>query len=76
MNNWDLSLEKKFPLKSESRFFQLRLEAYNAWNHTQFSGVNTSASFNPGGQQVNAMFGQVTSTRTPRVMQVSLRATF
>jgi len=76
VNNWDLSLEKKFPLKSESRFFQLRLEAYNAWNHTQFSGVNTSASFNSTGQQVNAMFGQVTSTRTPRVMQVSLRATF
>jgi hypothetical protein len=76
VNNWDMALTKKFPLKNEHRSVQFRAEAYNAWNHTQFSGVNTAASFNPQGQQVNALFGQVTSTRTPRVMQMSLRVSF
>jgi len=28
-----------------SRFFQLRWEAYNTFNHTQYSGINTSARF-------------------------------
>ena len=76
VNNWDLALSKRFPLKSERRFVQFRAEAYNAFNHTQFAGVNTSASFNPAGQQVNALFGQVTSTRPPRVLQLNLRLNF
>jgi hypothetical protein len=38
--------------------------------------VNTSASFNPAGQQVNSLFGQVTSTRPPRVFPLSLRVNF
>jgi hypothetical protein len=76
VNNWDMALTKKFPLKREQRNLQFRAEAYNVWNHTQFNAVNTTASFNPQGQQVNALFGQVTSTRTPRVLQMSLRVSF
>jgi hypothetical protein len=75
VNNWDLALAKKFPV-GEARYFQLRWEAYNAFNHTQYSGVDTTARFNPAGDQVNARFGQVTSTRSPRVMQGSLRFSF
>ncbi|MCC6364515.1 MAG: hypothetical protein IT165_13400, partial [Bryobacterales bacterium] len=77
VNNTDLSLVKRFPLKNEARYFQLRWEAYNAFNHTQYSGINTSARFDLAtGAQVNALFGQVSSTRAPRVMQGSLRFTF
>jgi len=76
INNWDLSLFKNFPLRSEARHFQFRWEAYNAFNHTQYAGVNSTARFDPQGNQVNAQFGQVTSTRSPRVMQGSLRFTF
>jgi hypothetical protein len=77
VNNTDLSLSKRFPVKGEKRFFQLRWEAYNAFNHTQYSGINTAARFDlTTGAQVNALFGQVTSTRVPRVMQGSLRLTF
>jgi hypothetical protein len=76
VNNWDMSFTKRFPVKSESRYFQLRWEMYNAFNHTQFSGVNTTARFDAAGNQVNGQFGQVTSTRSPRVMQGSLRFTF
>jgi hypothetical protein len=77
VNNADLALSKRFPVKSEARYFLLRWEAYNAFNHTQYSGINTAAKFDlTTGAQVNSLFGQVTSTRAPRVMQGSLRFTF
>jgi hypothetical protein len=77
VNNTDLSLSKRFPIAGEKRFLTLRWEAYNTWNHTQYSGINTAARFDlTNGAQTNALFGQVTSTRAPRVMQGSLRFTF
>jgi outer membrane receptor protein involved in Fe transport len=76
VNNWDMALAKNFPIKTEKRYFELRWEAYNAFNHTQYAGINATARFDPSGNQVNPLFGQVTSTRTPRVMQGSLRFTF
>jgi hypothetical protein len=75
-NNWDISLFKKFPVKSEARYFQLRWEMYNAFNHTQYSGVDTTARFDLQGNQVNSRFGVVTSARSARVMQASLRLAF
>jgi hypothetical protein len=76
VNNWDTAIAKNFPIKNEKRYFSLRWEAYNTFNHTQFATVNTAARFQPNGVQTNALFGQVVSTRTPRVMQGSLRFTF
>jgi hypothetical protein len=56
---------------------EFRAEAYNIANHTQFSGVNTTAQFDPKtGLIGNALFGQYTSTRLPRRMQLALRVTF
>jgi len=76
INNFDMDVFKNFPIKEKLRL-QLRFEAYNAFNHTQFSGMNTTAQFNPTtGQQVNAAFGTLTSARTPRVGQASLRLSF
>lgn len=81
-NNWDISLFKKIPIKSESRYLQLRWEFYNAFNHTQFSGIDATARFDDNvnsatyRQQINTRFGQVTSARSARVMQGSLRFTF
>jgi len=76
VNNFDISLFKRFPLKSESRFIQLRWEFYNAFNHTQFSGVDSGARFDLSGNQVNGQFGRFTSSRSPRVMQGALNFTF
>jgi hypothetical protein len=76
INNWDISLFKNFPLGAESRWLQLRWELYNAWNHTQFSAVDTSARFSPDGRQANTRFGALTNTNPARQMQLSLRATF
>ena len=77
VNNTDLALSKRFPVSGEKRFLTLRWEAYNAFNHTQYSGINTAARFDlTTGAQVNTLFGQVTSTRAPRIMQGALRFTF
>ena len=76
INNWDISFFKNVPMGSEKRYFQFRWEMYNIFNHTQFSGVDSTARFDAQGSQVNARFGEVTSARTPRVMQGSLRFTF
>src|ERR1017187_7432412 len=75
VNNWDMALSKRFHMKSEKRYFQFRWEAYNAFNHTQYSGLSATARFDPAGNQTNTRFGTVTSTRAPRVMQGSLRLT-
>jgi len=75
-NNIDMTIFKNFPIREKVRF-QLRFEAYNAFNHTQFPGMNTTAQFNPAtGQQVNAAFGTLTSARGSSVGQASLRVTF
>ena len=76
VNNNDMAISKNFPLKSEKRYLSFRWEAYNVFNHTQFASINTAAKFTPAGVQTNTLFGTVVSTRTPRVMQGSLRFTF
>jgi hypothetical protein len=76
-DNWNLSLFKSFMI-SESRGsrFELRLETFNTWNHTQFNNINNSLSFHfnknfgrylpDSGQQ----FGQATSAFDPRILQL------
>jgi hypothetical protein len=75
-NNWDMSFSKRIPIKSEERYFQLRGEFYNIWNHAQFNGYDNGARFNAAGQQINANFGALNSTRDPRKVQLSLRFMF
>lgn len=76
-NNFDITIMRKFPLGNEHRSLQFRTELYNAFNHTQFDSVDNNAVFDPStGQQVNSTFGQVVSTRAPRVIQLSLRLEF
>lgn len=41
INNWDLSLQKNFYLGETTRF-ELRVDAFNAFNHTQFNEVNAT----------------------------------
>jgi len=76
VNNWDLNITKRIPVYGEERYFQFRSEFYNAFNHTQFSGLDTTARFNPQGQQINANFGAYNGARDPRRIQLSLRFMF
>jgi hypothetical protein len=76
INNWDLAVSKRFPLFSERRVLQFRGEFFNAWNHTQFSGVNSTARFEKNGVQTDPNFGAYTGAFKPRNIQLSLRLTF
>jgi hypothetical protein len=62
-DNWNLSLFKSFVL-SESRGsrFELRVESFNTWNHTQFNAVSNSLG--------SSNFGQITSAFDPRIFQL------
>jgi hypothetical protein len=68
-DNWDVSLFKDFIL-SESRGtrFELRIETFNTFNHTQFEDVSGSYS--------SSNFGQVTSVWDPRVFQLGAKFYF
>jgi hypothetical protein len=75
VNNWDLSLNKEFQVHEQMRF-QFRAEAYNAFNHAQFSSMDTGARFDANNRQINTALSQFTGARTPRIMQFALRFYF
>jgi hypothetical protein len=58
INNQDLSLYKNFRFNADGkRYLQLRLEAFNAFNHKQFSGYNLTTNItNAAGQTGSAIF--------------------
>jgi len=76
-NNWDISVFKNFNLAREGRVrLQYRLEIYNAFNHTQFTGVDTTARFDSNGNQVNATFGSYTTAANSRRIVMGLKLNF
>jgi hypothetical protein len=75
VSNWNTSLYKNFTYKEKVRL-QFRAEAYNTFNHTQYSTVGSSITYNAAGQNTNTQFGQITATRNPRYMQLALRVIF
>ncbi|HXS95154.1 MAG TPA: TonB-dependent receptor [Candidatus Limnocylindrales bacterium] len=65
INNLDASLLKRFNF-TESKYLQLRFEAYNLPNHPTFAAPNTQAS--------STSFGLITSqANRPRTIQVGAR---
>jgi hypothetical protein len=74
-SNWDISISKRVPF-GEERYVQFRTELYNAWNHTEFNGMDTSARFDASGNQIDSNFGALTGARDPRRIQLSLRVMF
>jgi hypothetical protein len=78
VNNWDMTFAKRIPTGLPERYtLRFRAEVYNIFNHTQFSGVDTSAEFNVTTLlQTDVNFGRFTSSRPPRQMSFSLRFEF
>ena len=70
MFNFDLALHKSVAL-SENRTVELRVEAFNAFNHAQFFGA---AAVN--GNITSPSFGQVVSANSPRVLQIAAKFRF
>lgn len=70
-NNVDLSIAKTFPL-FERLHLEFRADAFNAFNHTQWTGVNTT--YPTGSTQYP--FGQVNGAREARIGQVAAKLVF
>jgi outer membrane receptor protein involved in Fe transport len=85
LNNFDLSLFKNFHLPvphvggDEGMRLQFRAEFFNAFNHTQWGGVDTN--FVPdqvaaGSGSTSSSFGTVNGAREPREIQFALKVLF
>jgi hypothetical protein len=67
LNNFDMALSKSTKF-TESKELQMRLEAFNAFNHAQFDGPNGLINSNN--------FGFVNSARPARILQVGAKLIF
>ena len=73
IDNWDLGLQKTFPVVGEGRSLSIRADAFNAFNHAQWSSINTNDD-----REINdqSQFGWVTSARPGRRLQINMRFVF
>jgi hypothetical protein len=65
----DATLLKKFPFSAEgSRYFELRMEAQNIFNHANFNNIDNNPT--------DATFGAVMGKSGQRIMQIGARFFF
>ena len=65
--NINTALARNFKVKEQMQF-ALRVEAFNALNHTRFAPPNTTMN--------SSDFGKILFANTPRQLQGSLKMTF
>ncbi len=70
VNNWDISLSKVFRPVERLRV-EFRADLLNAFNHTQWGGIDTTFNDAEG-----STFGWITWAREPRIVQLGLRVSF
>jgi hypothetical protein len=75
IHNVDLIVTKKTQLWSETKSLELRFEAFNAMNHTQFTTLNTTLPA-IGTDPLKSNFGKFTAARESRVIQLGARFSF
>ncbi|MBK6588038.1 MAG: hypothetical protein IPG22_07055 [Acidobacteria bacterium] len=86
INNFDLSLSKKFFVRERINI-EARLDAFNALNHTQGSSINTGGTFtalgsttlianNEASEANRTGFGAINGWRPNRTLQWMLRFSF
>jgi hypothetical protein len=84
INNLDMSISKRFSLPRGMKF-EFRADAFNALNHTQFTGVNATANFasltdatitNLASPTNKNGFGAINGVAPPRTLQLVTRFTF
>jgi hypothetical protein len=86
IHNWDMTLARSFKIKEKYQFI-FRAEAYNVWNHTQFTGINSTIQYDIGSYQnwiagrgelvqTNNQLGRYTGAAAPRRMAFTLRFQF
>ena len=84
---WDMALAKNTTLYKDVKM-QLRIEAFDLFNHPNFSSVGTTCTaigdttvggvttYNPACNPASASFGQVTGDHEGRLLQAGAKFTF
>jgi Carboxypeptidase regulatory-like domain len=76
INQWDISLLKRF-LFTETRYFELRGEAYNVVNHPVFGAPGQTSAQGPVVAETNSSFGFITfQDNRSRSLQLGARFVF
>jgi len=70
IDNYDASLQKTIRIRDSKRL-DLRLEAFNLFNHSQFFGPATV-----DGQEEDPNFGNIVSAASPRLIQIAAKFAF
>jgi hypothetical protein len=75
VTNFDMTLSKFIPVAGEKRGFKIMVQAYNVFNHTEFSGLNSTIQFNPTSGAVTnpASVGTANATLPNRILAFTLR---
>jgi hypothetical protein len=80
--NFDAGLFKRFHL-TEQRYFEFRVEGFNVFNHTQFSGVNSGINCYGGANNsagdtscLDNSFLHPSGAHNPRILQLGLKFMF
>jgi hypothetical protein len=68
--NFDISLAKKTPIYKDRASLEIRMDAFNLFNHTQFSNFDTNAA------DIGFTFGQATQAYAPRILQLAAHIRF
>jgi hypothetical protein len=85
LNSTDLAVQKSFAIKQRVNF-RIRLDAFNAFNHAQFSGIDSQAQFTSPGSTVltnpaspnyvSLQFGAINGVLPPRTVQLTGKFNF
>src|SRR6267378_3099687 len=66
--NFDFAIAKTTSIYAERLNAEFRAEFFNIFNHAEFSNPSTNIN--------SSLFGQITSTADPRIIQFAIRLTF
>jgi hypothetical protein len=73
--NFDMGLFKRFPIR-EGRYFELRAEGFNVFNHTELGNLNGVATLTCATGADCAGFLIPNSAHNARIMQLALKFIF
>jgi len=78
VTNFDMTVTKNIPLGSEKRVLRLQAQAYNVFNHTEISGLNTGAQFGFTTNQLTnpQNVGYISGASNSRILAFTARIQF
>jgi hypothetical protein len=78
VTNFDVTVTKNIPLGSEKRLLRIQVQAYNVFNHTEISGINTGINFNYTTNAVTntTALGYINGASNARIMAFTARLQF